>query len=54
VSILTVFEAFQKADKMRMKISQVLVLPPFQRRGIASDMYEMVYYNYRVNNSKCF
>jgi histone acetyltransferase 1 len=37
-----------------MKISQVLVLPPHQRRGIATDMYEMVYTHYRVHETKCF
>jgi ribosomal protein S18 acetylase RimI-like enzyme len=39
---------------MRMKISQVLVLPPYQRRGIASRMYEMVFSHYRLHEPKCF
>jgi ribosomal protein S18 acetylase RimI-like enzyme len=38
---------------MRLKISQVLVLPPFQRRGIASAMYQMVFDLYR-QEPKCF
>jgi histone acetyltransferase 1 len=52
-ALFTVFEAYQSADKMRLKISQVLVLPPFQRRGIASVMYQMVYDLYR-QEPKCF
>ena len=37
-----------------MKISQVLVLPPYQRRGIASRMYEAVFNHYRLKEPKCF
>lgn len=51
---MTVYEAYQSAEKMRMKISQVLVMPPFQRQGIASSLYRMVYDMYRLNNEKCF
>jgi len=36
VSLFTVFEAHQTAVKFRLKISQVLVLPPYQRQGLAS------------------
>lgn len=39
---------------MRLKISQVLVLPPFQRQGIASSMYSQVYQHYRENSHSCF
>lgn len=28
-ALMTLYEAYQNADKMRMKISQVLVMPPF-------------------------
>jgi histone acetyltransferase 1 len=50
---MTLYEAYQNAEKMRMKISQVLVMPPFQRQGIASALYRMVYDMYRLNNEKC-
>lgn len=50
---MTVFEAYQSAEKMRLKISQVLVLPPYQRKGVASNLYEMVYQKY-VENPVCF
>ena len=53
-SLLTLFEAHQSAERMRMKISQVLVLPPYQRRGIASRMYEAVFNHYRLKEPKCF
>lgn len=52
-SIMTLYEAYQNADKMRMKISQVLVMPPYQRQGIASTLYRMVFDMYRLNNDKC-
>ena len=54
VGLFTVFEAHLTFDKFRTKISQVLVLPPFQRRGIASRVYEKIYDNYRENEARCF
>jgi histone acetyltransferase 1 len=51
---MTIYEAFQNAEKMRLKISQVLVLPPFQRNGIATQLYETVYDNYKENEPRCF
>ena len=40
VALFTVYEAHLAFDQFRTKISQVLVLPPFQRKGIASRVYE--------------
>jgi len=43
VALCTVFEAYHNAEKFRLKISQVLVLPPYQRRAIGGKLYEIVY-----------
>ena len=47
VALFTVFEAHQTIDKIRAKISQVLVLQPYQRQGIASQVYEIIYQHFR-------
>jgi len=54
VSLFTVFEAFQTAERFRTKISQVLVLPPYQRQGIASQMYSLIFDHYRGVEKRCF
>lgn len=54
VALCTVFEAHHHAEKFRLKISQVLVLPPYQRRGIGAKLYELVYEHYREHEPKCF
>ena len=42
------------AFRVPVGIAHVLVLPPFQRRGIASRVYEKIYDNYRENEARCF
>ena len=54
VGLFTVFEAHLTYDQFRTKVSQVLVLPPYQRRGIASRVYEQIYNNYRLKEPRCF
>ena len=54
VALFTVYEAHLTFEKLRTKISQVLVLPPYQRRGIASRVYELIYNEYRLNDPRCF
>ncbi len=39
----TVFNFFCYPDRVRMRVSQVLVLPPFQRQGIGRALLEAVY-----------
>ena len=39
----TVFSFFCYPDRVRMRVSQVLVLPPFQRQGIGRALLEAVY-----------
>ena len=54
VGLATVYQAHLTADQFRMKTSQVLVLPPFQRRGIASRLYGAIYNDYRHKQPHCF
>lgn len=54
VGLFTVFEAHQHALKFRLKISQVIVLTPYQRRGIATRMYELIYQYYLTKKTSCF
>lgn len=54
VALFTVYEAHLTFDQFRTKISQVLVLPPYQRKGIASRVYEQIYNEYRLNTPHCF
>ena len=50
----TVYEAHVTFDRLRTKVSQVLVLPTHQRQGLASYVYKMIYDEYRVKDTKCF
>mmetsp|Transcript_35427 Transcript_35427/g.43309 ORF Transcript_35427/g.43309 Transcript_35427/m.43309 type:complete len:103 (-) Transcript_35427:593-901(-) len=54
MALFTVYEAHLSFDRCRTKVSQVLVLPPYQRRGIASRVYDLIYTEYRENDSRCF
>ena len=54
MALFTVYEAHTTFDKYRTKVSQVLVLPTYQRRGIASRVYDLIYAEYRENDSRCF
>lgn len=53
VAFTTVFESHQTAVRFRTRISQVIVFPPYQRRGIGSKMYEAIYQHY-LNQQNCF
>ena len=54
MALFTVYEAHLSCDRYRTKVSQVLVLPTYQRRGIASRVYDLIYTEYRENDSRCF
>ena len=54
MALFTVYEAHLSMDRYRTKVSQVLVLPSYQRRGIASRVYELIYREYRLNDPRCF
>jgi histone acetyltransferase 1 len=50
----TVYEAHISAVKFRAKISQVLVLPPYQKQGLGSQIYRGIYDYYRLKEDNCF
>lgn len=45
----SLFPFFYYPDKIRMRLSQFLILPPYQRRGHGSELYRTVY-KYVVEN----
>jgi len=49
VGYITVYQYYaygREANKTRPRISQMLVLPPYQRKGLGSQLLETVYRNY--------
>lgn len=53
VAFATVYEAHHSAERYRAKVSQVLVLPPYQRQGLGHLLYQTLYQHYLVQ-PKCF
>ena len=52
VAYATVFDEFIKVPKAPLTISQVLVLPPYQKFGIGSTLLETIY-NFYLRVQKC-
>ena len=52
VAYATTFDEFLKVPKAPLTISQVLVLPPYQKFGIGSTLLETIY-NFYVRVQKC-
>ena len=52
VGYATTFDEFQKVPKAPVTISQVLVLPPYQKLGIGSALLGKIYSHY-LSSSKC-
>jgi histone acetyltransferase 1 len=46
VAYATTFDEFLKVPKAPLTISQVLVLPPYQKFGIGSTLLEIIYNHY--------
>ena len=53
MAFFTVYEAHLTYERIRAKVSQVLVLHPYQRQGIASAVYELIY-SFFLKNPSCF
>ena len=53
VGYATVYHYYAYPDRMRPRISQFLILAPFQRRGIGSRLLEAIYCHYK-NDTKVF
>eukprot|EP00347_Sterkiella_histriomuscorum_P005759 403355378 len=54
LAFATVFEAHHSVDKFRARISQVLVLPPYQKQGLGQKLYQSIFDHYRLDEEKCF
>lgn len=52
VAYATTFDEFHKVPKAPLTISQVLVLPPYQKFGIGGTLLETIY-NYYLRMQKC-
>jgi GNAT superfamily N-acetyltransferase len=46
VAFATTYEEFRKVPKASVTISQVLVLPPYQRFGVGSTLLGIIYQHY--------
>lgn len=53
IAFATVFESHLTFEKYRTRISQVLVLPPYQMQGLGSKLYSAIYKHYRAQD-KCY
>lgn len=47
----TVYEYYAYPDKVRPRISQMLVLPPFQRIGLGAEMLETIYSHFKCKSN---
>jgi len=53
VGYASVYLYFAYPDKIRPRISQVLVLPPFQRIGIGNKLIQTIYQHYQKQSDVC-
>jgi len=51
VGFATTFEFFAWPDRSRLRLSQLLVLPPAQRRGIGAALLEAVHFTAEQRNA---
>lgn len=48
VGYSTIYEYYAYPDKIRPRISQMLILPPFQRKGLCAKLLNSIYKHYTV------
>lgn len=48
----TTFEEYRRSPKQGVTISQVLVLPPYQKLGIGSELLHIIYQHY-IRDKQC-
>ena len=53
VGYASVYLYFHYPDKMRPRVSQFLVLPPFQRKGVGSRLLQKIYKHFRDEVKVC-
>lgn len=46
----TVYEYFAYPKHIRPRLSQVLVLPPFQHQGLGTALLKSIYNHYKIMN----
>jgi len=51
VGYATIYEYFAYPDKIRPRISQMLILPPFQRKGLCAKLLNSIYKHYSTNSN---
>ncbi|XP_050439962.1 histone acetyltransferase type B catalytic subunit [Adelges cooleyi] len=51
VGYCTIYEYYAYPDKVRPRISQVLILPPFQRKGLCAKLLNSVYKHYATKSN---
>jgi GNAT superfamily N-acetyltransferase len=52
VAFATTFEEYLKVPRAAVTISQVLVLPPYQKFGIGSTLLQIIYTHY-LRDKRC-
>lgn len=53
VGYASVYQYFHYPDKVRPRVSQFLILPPFQRMGIGSRLLQKIYSHFQALESVC-
>ncbi|CRK89279.1 CLUMA_CG003038, isoform A [Clunio marinus] len=53
VGYASVYQYYHYPDKIRPRVSQFLILPPFQRKGIGSKLLQTIYKHYQNNEKVC-
>jgi histone acetyltransferase 1 len=53
VGYASVYLYFHYPDKIRPRISQFLILPPFQRKGVGSNLLETIYKHFQSQENVC-
>lgn len=51
VGYVTIYEYFAYPDKIRPRISQFLILPPFQKKGLSTKLLNSVYKYYATKSN---
>ena len=50
VGYCSVYQYYAHPDKIRLRISQTMVLPPFQKLGVGTHLIESIYKHFRTPN----
>lgn len=53
VGYASVYQYFHYPDKVRPRVSQFLILPPFQRKGIGAKLLSAIYEHYQTKEKVC-